>query len=468
MTQKTYNNNLIEDYVIYGAGEAGKQIYSSLTTIKKKVFCFIDDSLQKQNKTLFRKKIISQINFNKLLKKKKFKNLIIAIPTLSNKNFLKIKNIYKNKISNIEIIPLKNKLKSDFITLSDLSNLEINSIIRRDSKVINYKIIKNDFKRKNILITGGCGSIGSQLCRNLLNTKSRKIIILDNSEINLFHFKKEMMRFKNVKFYLGDILDKQLLKLIIKNEKINTIFHAAAYKHVNILEENIHSAIRNNILGTNNILQISKESKKISVITVSTDKAVKPKSILGITKRISELIALSYNDKYFDSKVVRFGNVFGSQGSAIPTFIQQINENNPITITDKKVKRYFMTINEACFLLMLCVKVKNPKNVLIFDMGKPIKIIDIINNLIKLKKNLNKNYNFNIKEVGLKKGEKMNEELSISKKLKITKFRDVKITHDPIYNKDKIFNLIKNLQQNISVYKKINIIKFFLKKKLSL
>ena len=122
---------------------------------------------------------------------------------------------------------------------------------------------------------------------------------------------------------------------------------------MNILEENIHSAIRNNILGTNNILQISKESKKISVITVSTDKAVKPKSILGITKRISELIALSYNDKYFDSKVVRFGNVFGSQGSAIPTFIQQINENNPITITDKKVKRYFMTINEACFLLML-------------------------------------------------------------------------------------------------------------------
>lgn len=463
------NNNIVEqDYVIYGAGEAGKQIYSSLNTINKKVFCFIDDDIQKQSKILFGKRIISQNVFKDFLKIKKFNNLIIAIPTLSKKNFLKIQKNFKNKIKNINFIPLKNKLKSDFITISDLSNLEIDSIIRRKSKSINYIKIKNEFKEKNILITGGCGSIGSQLCRNLLNTKFSKIIILDNSEINLFQFKNEMKRFKNVKFYLGDILDKELLKLIIKNEKINIIFHTAAYKHVNILEQNIHSAIRNNILGTNNLLEVSRKFKNISVITVSTDKAVRPKNILGLTKRISELIALSYNDENFKSQVVRFGNVFGSNGSAIPLFIKQINENSPITITDKKVKRYFMTINEACFLLMLCVKIKDSKNVLILNMGKQIKIIDVINNLIKIKKNLNTNYNYKIKTIGLKKGEKMNEELSISKKLKKTKIKDIKMTSDPLYKKYEIFNLIKFLETNENKVKKLKKIKSFLIKELKI
>ena len=151
MIQIKTNNNFVQDYVIYGAGEAGRQIYSSLDTINKKVFCFIDDDIQKQAKTLFGKKIVSQSTFQDFLKIKRFNNLIIAIPTLSKKNFLKIQNNYKNKIKNIEFIPLKNKLKSDFITLSDLSNLEIDSIIRRKSKLINYNKVENEFKKKKHL-----------------------------------------------------------------------------------------------------------------------------------------------------------------------------------------------------------------------------------------------------------------------------------------------------------------------------
>ena len=468
MIQIKSDNTFVQDYVIYGAGEAGRQIYSSLDTINKKVFCFIDDDIQKQAKTLFGKRIVSQSTFQGFLKIKKFNNLIIAIPTLSKKNFLKIQNNFKNKIKNIEFIPLKNKLKSDFITLSDLSNLEIDTIIRRKSKLINYNKVEKEFKKKNILITGGCGSIGSQLCRNLLNTKSSRIVILDNSEINLFQFKNEMKRFKKVKFYLGDILDTQLLKSILEKEKINIIFHTAAYKHVNILENNVHSAIRNNILGTKNLLEVSKNFKKMSVITVSTDKAVKPKNILGITKRISELIAIGYNSKLFDSKVVRFGNVFGSNGSAIPTFIKQINENIPITITDLKAKRYFMTISEACFLLMSSVKIKDSKNVLILNMGKPIKIIDVINNLIKLKKKLNRNHKFKIKKVGLKKGEKLNEQLSISKKLKKSNVEDIKMAFDPIYELKSLNDLIKFIEQSANNNKKLKKIKLFLKKESSI
>ena len=460
------SNNFIKDYIIYGAGEAGRQIYSSLENINKKVFCFIDDNKQKQSKDLYGKKIISYKKFKNLIKVTKFENIIIAIPSLSNKKFLQIKNYLKNKIPNIEFIPLKNKLKSDFVTIDDLSNLDVSSIIHRKSKFINYKLIQKEYKNKNILITGGCGSIGSQLCRNLLNVKANKIIILDNSEISLFHFKNEMSSFKNVIFYLGDILDKKLVDFILKKENINIIFHTAAYKHVNILEENIHSAFRNNILGTKSILDVAKNYKEILVVTISTDKAVKPKNILGVTKRISELIALSYNEYNLDSRVVRFGNVFGSKGSAIPTFIEQINNKLPITITSRKATRYFMTINEACYLLMLSIKIKKPSNVLIFNMGKPIKIIEVINKLIRIKKKFNKNYNFKIKNIGLKKGEKLNEQLSIFKNLKKTKIKDIKITSDPLYQKNELLILLKLIETNTNINLKMAKLKFFLKKEI--
>ena len=460
------SNNFIKDYIIYGAGDAGRQIYSSLENINKKVFCFIDDNKHKQSKDLYGKKIISYKKFKNLIKVTKFENLIIAIPSLSNKKFLQIKNYLKNKIPNIEFIPLKNKLKSDFVTIDDLSNLDVSSIIHRKSKFINYKLIQKEYNNQNILITGGCGSIGSQLCRNLLNVKANKIIILDNSEISLFQFKNEMASFKNVIFYLGDILDKKLVDFILKKENINIIFHTAAYKHVNILEENIHSAFRNNILGTKSILDVAKNYKEILVVTISTDKAVKPKNILGVTKRISELIALSYNEYNLDSRVVRFGNVFGSKGSAIPTFIEQINNKLPITITSRKATRYFMTINEACYLLMLSIKIKKPSNVLIFNMGKPIKIIEVINKLIRIKKKFNKNYNFKIKNIGLKKGEKLNEQLSIFKNLKKTKIKDIKITSDPLYQKNELLILLKLIETNTNINLKMAKLKFFLKKEI--
>ena len=206
------------------------------------------------------------------------------------------------------------------------------------------------------------GSIGSQMVRQLLNTSVGKIIGYDNSEIDLFNLKNELKSFQKVQLYLGDILDQNFFEYIVEKEKIDTIFHAAAYKHVGILQENIQSAIRNNIFGTLNLLNVAK-NKKIPIVTISTDKAVKPTSILGLTKRIAEIMCLKFNEDDFSSKVVlvRSGNVFGSVGSAVPTFINQINNKLPITITHKDVSRYFMTTNEACFLLMSSMKINNPK-----------------------------------------------------------------------------------------------------------
>ena len=285
--------------------------------------------------------------------------------------------------------------------------------------------------------------------RQLLNTNAKKIVGYDNSEIDLFNLKNELKNFKRIKMYLGDILDTRLLDYLIKKEKIDLVFHAAAYKHVGILQENINSAIRNNIFGTQSVL-LSAKKNNVPIVTISTDKAVKPTSVLGLTKRISEIISLKYNNKNFSSKVVRFGNVFGSVGSAVPTFISQINNRMPITITHKDVKRYFMTLNDACFLLLWSVKITNANNVLVLNMGKPIKIFDIINSLINIKKKVDPNYSNIIKTIGLQKGEKMNELLTIVKNTKKTKNIDISLTNDPMYDDYKINDLILNLKKNSS------------------
>lgn len=447
--QNTKNllQDIIDDYIIYGTGNAGKQVYHKLTAQNQKVYCFVDDDKNKKGKSIFDKKIISNKDLYYLSRVKIIKNLIIAIPSLNKKKLDKIQKTYSKYINDISFIPLKSTLKSEIISLSDLDSFNIYNILEKKRKIINYGIFDNNLKKKNILITGAAGSIGSQLVRQLLNTKSNKIIGYDNSEIDLFNLKNELKEFKNINLYLGDILDKRFLDYVVKKEKIDLIFHAAAYKHVTILQKNVESAIRNNIFGTESVLQTAK-ANNIDVITISTDKAVKPTSILGMTKRISEIICLMHNSKSFNSKVVRFGNVFGSIGSAVPTFINQINNKLPITITDKKVERYFMTLNEACFLLLWTMKLKNSNNVIILNMGKPIKIIQIIENLIKLRKNFDPNYSYEIREIGLQTGEKLKEELTIRKKLFKTRNPDINISSDPIYSDEEILKFLSRIKLN--------------------
>lgn len=461
------NNNLLQDiidgHIIYGTGNAGKQVYSAFLSQNQNVYCFVDDDKKKHNKYLYGKKIISQKELEHLSKIKIVKSLIISIPTLTEKKLKNIKETFSQYINEVSFLPLKTTLKSKIISLTDLNNIATDEILGKKKRIINYKNFEKQFKNKNILVTGAAGSIGSQLVRQLLNTQSKNIICYDNSEIDLFNFKNELKNFNYVKFNLGDILDENFLSYIVKKEKIDIIFHAAAYKHVGILQDNIQSAIRNNIFGTQSVLNVAKKNK-VKIITISTDKAVKPTSILGFTKRIAEILCLIANQKDFSSKVVRFGNVFGSIGSAVPTFINQINKKLPITITNKNVKRFFMTTNEACFLLMSSLKIQNVDNVLVLNMGKPIKILDIINSLIKMRKKIEPNYIFEIKEIGLTQGEKMNEQLTVNKRLIKTNNPDISIVTDPKYEKEKIDELLEKLQNNIEPIISAKIMKNFLNK----
>ena len=240
---KNILQDIIDDYIIYGTGNAGKQVYQRLINQNQNVYCFVDDDKNKRGKTIFDKKIISNKDLFYLSRVKVVKNLIIAIPSLTKRKLDRLQNTYSKYINDISFIPLKSTLKSEIISLSDLDSFNIYNILEKKRKIINYKLFDKHLEKKNILITGAAGSIGSQLVRQLLNTKCNKIIGYDNSEIDLFNLKNELKNFKNVNLYLGDILDKNFLDYIIKKEKVDLIFHAAAYKHETILQQNVESAI---------------------------------------------------------------------------------------------------------------------------------------------------------------------------------------------------------------------------------
>ncbi len=440
-------NDLIQGTIIYGAGEAGRQIYLNLIkSSSNSVYCFVDDNKKKQQKLIFNKKVISYANLINLSQKKVITNIIIAIPSLSEKKLTNF--IFKlNKISiNVNYIPLKDNLYKDTISLSDVTESEMFSIFNRKVTKINENLVKK-LQNKSVLVTGGAGSIGSEIVKQLEYFKAKRVVVFDNSELQLYELQNELQSKKVFKFVLGDILDKDLLYKICLKNKIDIIFHAAAYKHVNILENNVTTAVKNNIFGTISLLDTARKLK-INTIIISTDKAARPKNILGMTKRISEIIGLNYEkDNQNKVNIVRFGNVFGSKGSAINLFIDQINLRKTITLTSKKAKRYFMSIKEACNLVLQGSQIPLSGKILILNMGKQLYLMKIIKKLISLK-NLNNNYRHKIKEIGLRKGEKMSEILSINKILKPTVHKDIFIAKEPLYTKQEIVLLLDNLAKN--------------------
>ncbi len=451
-----FKNNLQEEnrensYVIYGAGNVGKQVFNQLKLNKEKIAFFVDDNPKLQGKYYKGVKIISLNEIKKIALEKELSSVIISIANLEKDQLEKIKNSLKSIVSNIIYLPTKNKLISDKIDLNDALSVGVEDIIGRKEIVVPKTNVA--IKNKNILVTGAGGSIGSELCRQIEVLRPKKIIAIDFSEIAIFNLKK--YKLKNIKYILADITDMKTMNKIFIQNNIDHVFHAAAYKHLNILENNVSSAIKNNIIGTYNVLKSSIINNS-NFTFISTDKAADPTSILGKSKRFAEIICQYFRrrNKKIEINIVRFGNVFGSLGSAVPTFIEQINNNQEITITDKRVKRYFMTIKEACLLVLETVNLRLKNKTFILNMGKPVKIINIIKFLIKLKKDINPDFKFKIKEIGLQKGEKINEKL-ISNKEKLIKInKNIFIIKEKKINENSIKKIISNFE---NPEKKINL-----------
>ena len=427
---------------------------------------FIDSSNQYRKRQINGIKIHKKENLDEIINKNHISEIIIDPQTFSKKDRDLLLTRFQNQ--NIRIITMGNKNKFNFnlIRKSLESKIDFYDIVNRSEIELNKKIFNKIIRNKNFLITGGGGSIGKELCLQISQFNPKNIYIIENSEINLFNICQKIKLYKNnkVKIHpiLADCSDKDFLIKRFLNIKIDYIYHAAAYKHVGYGELNPYSIIKNNIFGTLSVVQFAIIKKIKNFIFVSTDKAVNPKSLLGLTKKFGEIITHYYYKKIkqkvgYRFSVVRFGNVIGSSGSVIPIFLDQIKNNRPLTLTHKDVERYFMSIPEAIRLIIHSSSINLGFNIFVLDMGKQIKIIDIAKRIIRLSGNTlrdikNPKGDIAIKFIGLKKGEKLSEEISLGLKLKKTNHQKIKICEDKL-NDNKMLIRIDSIKKIMNTKK---------------
>ena len=414
--------------VIYGAGSSGNELFQSvLLDPTLKVVAFYDDSSQLKNRQINNIPILG--SFKKLAHlKKEHKNLevFLAIPSIDTKTRRAIISKLEDIKVAVRTVPSFHELMSDQKKMTDIQNLSLDDLLPRGR--VETNTISNA-ENQNILISGAGGSIGSEIVRQVLGNNPLSIILLEVSEYNLYVIEKECIAIKKSKNldtqiipYLGDIRDKNHLNNFFQKYKINSVFHSAAYKHVPLVEDqnNIIKACENNILGTYYLALASINNNVDSFVMISTDKAVRPSNIMGASKRMAEMLIQSLDIKSLNTKfsMVRFGNVINSSGSVIPLFLDQISRGGPVTVTDKNVTRYFMTIPEAANLVLQASDMAQGGEVFILDMGEQLNIMDLAKRLVHLSgrsiATTNKEEGIEIIEVGLRPGEKMFEELLIS------------------------------------------------------
>ena len=414
--------------VIYGAGASGNELFQAiLLDPTKKLLAFFDESKNLRDRQINNVPILG--SFSRLIKlKEQFTDLEVwlAMPSIQTEKRREIiTKLEKIKVA-VRTVPSFHELITDQKTMADIQNLSLDDLLPRTR--VERDVISNA-KNKNFLISGAGGSIGSEIVRQLLESNPRSIILFDISEFNLFRVEREcqaIVTSKNLSTkilpILGDIKDSRSLHFLFKNHKINYVYHAAAYKHVPLVEDinNIIKACENNVIGTLNLAKTSMDNEVESFVMISTDKAVRPSNVMGASKRMAEILIQSLNSHISKTNfsMVRFGNVVNSSGSVIPLFIDQIAKGGPVTLTHKEVTRYFMTIPEASNLVLQASQMADGGEVFILDMGEQVKIYDLARKLIHLSGRSVASEaggdGIEILDVGLRPGEKMYEELLIS------------------------------------------------------
>lgn len=411
----------IKYVLIVGAGKAGVLVLNEIRINRKlgiKVIGFVDDNPFKKGTNIQGVPVLGTSNeIPELVRKKYIDEIIIAIPSANYKDIIRINNICRKAKVKTKILPGLGELIENGGFTRQLRDVSYEELLGR--KVIkfrresDYKLLENEIKGKAILVTGAGGSIGSELCRQIIAFEPRILVMYERYENSLYELEVDLRReYPNQKILpiIGDILDSQKLKKVLKENKINLVYHAAAYKHVPMMEREPIEALRNNVFGTMNTAQASVECGVYKFVLISTDKAVNPVNIMGVTKRLAEIIVQSMNGNGTKFISVRFGNVIGSNGSVIPLFKKQIALGGPVTVTHPEVSRYFMSISEAVQLVMTAGAMGKGGEIFLLDMGEPIRIYDLAKELIKLS-GLKPEKDIDIVFTGLRPGEKLQEEL---------------------------------------------------------
>ena len=473
---RQYKLKLIPDVVrkkvlIVGAGAAGVMILKELRNHKNfevKPIGFIDDDIEKKGKVVNGVKVLgNRYDIPSVVEKFKVDEIIIALPSASSEDRIELLNISKNTSVKTKTLPGIYELIEGEISINKIRDVQLEDLLGRDEVKLDIGELNNLISNQCVLISGGAGSIGSELARQIIKYNPRKLILLDIYENTLYDFENELKtNYPTLDFeaIVVSVRDKKDLYKVFKKYKPNLVLHAAAHKHVPLMESSPSQAVKNNIFGTLNMLTGADKYNVNKLVLISTDKAVNPTNVMGATKRVAEKLIQIYNERSKTEFVaVRFGNVLGSNGSVIPLFKKQIEKGGPVTVTDPDVVRYFMTIPEACQLVLQAGAMAKGGEIFVLDMGKPVKILDLACDLIKLS-GLEPYKDIGIEFIGLRPGEKLYEELLIaSPDLENTQNDKIFVEESEYLDYDdimlKIYDLKKSLNKENPMEIKLELVK---------
>lgn len=406
--------------LIVGAGDAGAMLARQLNTENKNSelmpIAFVDDSRSKQRMQIFGIPVVGKTpDIPRIVQDKQIEHIVIAIPSLRRTELQKIVSYCNKTNAKVQMLPKIEDLASGKVSVAQLKSVEVEDLLGRDPVELDIRSIEDTVTGETVMVTGAGGSIGSELCRQLMTFKPARLLLVGHGEHSIYQINQQLAQFKEANEVevipiIGDVKDKNRMREIVERYRPKIVYHAAAHKHVPLMEENPHEAVKNNIIGTKNVAEIAHKFHVDTFVLVSTDKAVNPTNVMGATKRIAEMIIQTINETSETKFVaVRFGNVLGSRGSVIPLFKQQIEAGGPVTVTDERMTRYFMTIPEASRLVIQAGSLAKGGEIFVLDMGEPVKIVDLAKNLIRLS-----GYEEDEIEIvftGIRPGEKLYEEL---------------------------------------------------------
>jgi len=446
--------------IIYGAGSAGAQIVESLRKNHEYApIAFIDDEKSKQGTFINFTRIHPFSDLKDIIKKRKVKAILLAIPSLSEQRKRDLlKKLSKYPVE-VKLLPSLSEIVSGRVSIENIRHVQVEDILGRTPVKPKTSLLKKNITGKNVLVTGAGGSIGSELCRQILKLKPNKIVLFEHSEFNLYSIDYELTSLgeKNCEIIpvLADVKSINKVENAIKENKIDTIYHAAAYKHVPMVEKNTVEGVFNNVMGTYNVAVCARDNNIENMVLISTDKAVRPTNVMGASKRFSELVLQALNSEESNTcfSMVRFGNVLDSAGSVVPLFRRQIKEGGPVTVTHAKVTRYFMSIPEAVQLVLQAGAMAKGGDVFVLDMGEPVRILDLAHRMINLSglspiTSENPEGDIKIKFTGLREGEKLYEELLIGKDVVQSKHPQIMQANEDFLSWQKVSSLIEDIKTN--------------------
>ena len=461
LSERKKNTKKRKKALVYGAGSAGVQLASALNySYEYKVIGFVDEAKALQGVHILGLNVFSSIDIGDVINKFKIDEVLLAIPSASRARRFKIIASLETFPVHVRMLPSVTDLVGGRITLDDLQEVSIEDLLGREPVPPNKQLLIKAVTSKSVIVTGAGGSIGSEICRQIINLKPKRLVLYEMNELALFSIEKELCNYSSsqIEIYpvLGSVNNQDRLNNIFKHFKINTVYHTAAYKHVPMVEFNNTEGVNNNVFGTLSCAQAAIDSGVENFVLISTDKAVHPTNTMGASKRCAELVlqALSKKQKGIKFTIVRFGNVLNSSGSVIPLFRSQIKNGGPVTVTDKSITRYFMMISEAVELVIQAGAMGEGGDVFVLNMGKPVEINLLARKMIKLsglevKDESNPDGDIEIRYTGLRPGEKLFEELLIGDNTIETDNALIMRAREDMIPWDKLMPILEKLKEEV-------------------